>query len=438
MTEDDSEGRERRRFGSPTIAALVIANMVGAGVFTTSGYALSDLRSPSSVMLAWAVGGVIALLGALCYGALAARMSESGGEYLFVSRTLHPFAGFLAGWVSLWAGFTSAIALAAEAAQAYLSPLIPAAMPRDAAGTTMIIAAGFMHSRGAEAGARAQTAVVVAKVLMLVVLICIGTARLPPQAPAQPAAMDLGAFSVTLMWVSLSYSGWNAGVYIAGEVRSPRRTLPRGLVAGTVVTTVLYLGLNWVFVHADSVDALANKPDIAAVAARALGGPLLEAVTRGVVVVGLVTSISSMVMIGPRVYAQMAADGLFPRSFAFTGQTPRRAIWLQVFLAVLILWASGLRAQLTNLGWILSVFTALSVVGLVRLRRREGADRVPIFGYPAVPAAFLIAVLFLVVSSLRSAATSLVPTAVVLGTGVIAYLALPCRASSRRGEEVRR
>jgi APA family basic amino acid/polyamine antiporter len=268
-------------------------------------------------------------------------------------------------------------------------------------------------------------------VAALLLLVGIGAANLPEPAPVSPGAFEAGTFAVTLMWVSLSYSGWNAGVYVAGEARDPARTVPRALVAGTLVTTFLYLALNWVFVHAAPIEELAYQEDVAAVAAAALGGPRLEAFVRGILVLALWTSISSMVMIGPRVYAQMAGDGLFPRRFAFIGEVPAQAIWLQVVLAIVVLWASGLRAQLTNLGWILGLFTALAVVGLLRLRAREGAARVPIPGYPVVPVVFLGLVLTLAGLALRGAGAMLVPALVVLVSGAVVYGALGRGRGSR-------
>jgi amino acid transporter len=415
----------RRRLGTTSLAAIVVANMIGAGVFTTSGFALADLGSPGRVMAAWAIGGVIALTGAVCYGALAMRMSESGGEYLFLSRSLHPFAGFLAGWVSLLAGFTGAIAVAAEAAQAYLEPWLPAGMPLDLVGTLAIVATGLLHARGVGPGARVQNTVVAVKMLLLLALVGVGWSSIPATetAPAS-GSLEVGAFVTTLMWVSLSYSGWNAAVYVAGEARDPERSLPRALLGGTVLVTVLYLGLNWVFVHAAPVEALAGKRDIAAVAAEALGGARLEGLVRVILVLALLTSISSMVMIAPRVYAKMADDGVLPRVLAFTGEAPRAAIAMQVGLAVTVLWASGLRELLTNLGWILSAFTGLTVWALVRLRRREGAEAVPVWGYPWVPGLFLVMVVVLTVTMVITNAPDLRPTAGVLSSGVAAYFLL--------------
>jgi amino acid transporter len=410
---------DRRRLGSLSLGAIVAANMIGAGVFTTSGFALADLGSRGAVMLAWALGGVIAVLGALCYGALASRLTESGGEYLFLSRTLHPRLGFLAGWVSIWAGFTGSIAVAAEAAQAYVEPWIPAGVPLDVVGSTAIIAAGLVHASGVRRGVLVQNVVVAAKLALLIALVLLGVTQLESHAEPAPQDVGFGAFAVTMMWVSLSYSGWNAAVYVAGEARDPERTLPRSMLVGTLFVAALYLALNWIFVSAAPIADLAGEADIAAVAARALGGASLERLVRVVLIVALLTSVSSLVMIGPRVIARMADDGRLPRCFAFRGSVPRTAIWTQVALSIAILWATRLREQLTNLGWILSVFTALSVIGLLRLRRLEGAERVPIPGYPLVPIAFLVIVLGLAGTMAFASARDLWLALVLLSTGLV-------------------
>ena len=419
---------QRRRLGSLSLGALVAANMIGAGVFTTSGFALADLGSPSRVMWVWVAGGALALLGVLCYGALAARLPESGGEYLFLSRTLHPGLGFLAGWVSIWAGFTGAIALAAEAAQAYLLPWLPASMPADLVGSSLIVAAGFLHTRGLRSGALLQNVIVVAKVGLLIALIALGVSGAAPLPASTPVAFSLGTFTTTMMWVSLSYSGWNAAVYIGGEAAVPERSLPRSMLGATVVVTALYLALNWIFVYSAPIEELAGQEDVAALAARAIGGSVLEALVRLILVVSLVTSVSAMVMIGPRVIARMADDGLLPARLAFRGSVPSAAIWTQVALSVGILWASGLREQLTNLGWVLSLFTALTVLGLLRLRAREGSEQVRIPGYPFVPVTFLVLVFGLTGTMVIVNGSELVPAIALLASGALAW-ALSARSS---------
>jgi APA family basic amino acid/polyamine antiporter len=390
-------------------------------------------------LAAWAVGGAIAVLGALCYGALAARLQESGGEYLFLSRTMHPAAGFLAGWISLLAGFGGAIAFAAEAMQTYLAPWLPAWLPLDLVGSVVIVGAGVLHAGGLKPAVTSQNAAVVVKLVLLVALAAWGLAAIadiPPAvdpalapaalapaalAPTAPPPFAFGAFAATLMWISLSYSGWNAAVYVAGEVRDPRRAVPRSMLLGTLLVTTLYLALNTVFVYAAPVAQLAGRPDIAAVAAEALGGEAARDTLRILMTLAMLTSVASMTMIGPRVYAKMADDGMLPRFLAFAGEVPRAAIALQVVVALMFLWLSGLREQLANLGWLLGLCTAASVYGLLRLRRRLGAAEVPIPGYPLVPLLFVAATLFLAVMLVVVQGAELLPAGCVLLSGAVAY-----------------
>jgi len=387
---------DRRSLGLASAAALVVANMIGAGVFTTSGFALGDLGDRRIVLAAWLVGGVVAMCGALSYGAFARRMPESGGEYTFLSRTVHPLAGFLAGWVSLLAGFTAPIAAAAHGLQAYLGAALPPdslAIDGPWIGTAAIVAAGAMHGVRLREGVVLQNIAVGLKLALLAGFVAAGAALRPgalPDAGPQAGGFDLGAFAVTLVWISFSYSGWNAVVYIAGEVRDPERNLARSLWLATSVVTVLYLALNAVFVYSAPIGELAGKPEVGAIAAEAIGGAGLRTAVSGIVALALFTSISSMVMVGPRVYARMADDGVFPRALRFDGDVPSRAIFLQVALALGVLWISTLRELLGYIGFTLGISAAATVVALLFLRRREGAQRVPIPGHPFVPLLYVV------------------------------------------------
>lgn len=388
---------ERRRLGLASATALVVASMIGAGVFTTSGFALADLGSPARVLSAWAVGGVTAACGALCYGALGRALPESGGEYTYLARTLHPLAGFLAGWVSLLAGFTAPIAAAALGLQAYLGSSFELGGDPRWIGTGAILGAGALHGLRLAPGVAAQNAAVALKLALILVFVVLGAWRLAPTlaAPtAPPAAFDPGAFAVALVWISFAYSGWNAAGYVAGEVREPERNLPRALLLGTGLVTLAYLALNAVFVFAAPSAELAGKAEIGALAAEALGGPGLRRFLTLIVALALFTSVSSMVMAGPRVYARMAADGLFPRALAFTGDAPGRAVALQVALSVAVVWIADLRELIGYCGFTLGLCAAAAVLGLLRLRRRLGAARVPIPGFPLVPAVYLAMTLF--------------------------------------------
>lgn len=381
-----------RRLGFGTAVALVVGNVVGVGVFTTSGFALADLGSREAVLVAWIVGGAAAMCGALSYGALARRLPVSGGEYAFLSATVHPFAGFVAGWISLLAGFTAPIAVAALALAAHLEPFAGGFGDSRPIATASIAAVSVLHGLRLRPGVAVQNGAVAIQVLLIVAFVAIGGAALSREIAAEaapPRALDLGAFAVTLVWISFSYSGWNAVVYVAGEVAEPERNLVRSLVVATAIVTILYVALNTVFLYAAPVADLAGRAEIATIAAAALGGEPLRKLVAALVVLGLFTSISAMTMAGPRVYARMAEDGLFPRAFAPSGEVPVAAVALQAALAIVAVWIAGLRELLGYVGFTLGLSAAATVVGLLRLRRREGAARVPIPGYPLVPLAFV-------------------------------------------------
>ena len=197
----------QRQLGLGSATALVVANMIGTGVFTTSGFLLADLRSPWIVLAAWAVGGVIAALGALNYGALARRIPESGGEYLFLSRTLHPAAGYLAGWVSLLVGFSAPLAAAAFALGEYSKTWLTAWSPR-MSGTLMLVAFSLLHGAHVRRGAWVQNAAVALKVALILIFVGFASSRLPATtAETTSAVFPLSAFGVSLVWISFSYSG---------------------------------------------------------------------------------------------------------------------------------------------------------------------------------------------------------------------------------------
>lgn len=384
-----------RALGLGSATALVVACMVGTGVFTTSGFLLADLGSPAVVLLVWLVGGVIAALGALCYGALARRLPESGGEYVFLSRTLHPAAGYLAGWVSLLVGFSAPLAAVALAFAEYARPFVGPAPPARVLASALLLAATALHAASLVRGARVHALAVGVEILLIVAFIAVGASRLslPVEAVAPPARGGLGAFAVSLVWVSFSYAGWNAAVYLGGEVKDPDRNLPRAMLLGAGVVTALYLALNAVFVLAAPPAALAGQLEVGRIAAEALGGRSLALVVSGLIAFVLVTCASSLVMAGPQVYARMAADGYLPRFLAArTGQPPRAALLLQLAVALALVWTARYDSLLTYVGFMLGLSSAATVLGLVRLRLRLAAD-LPVPGWPLVPALYLVFVL---------------------------------------------
>lgn len=418
----------RGRFGTVTLAGLVVANMVGAGVFTTSGFALADLGTPTRVLWAWVVGGAVALCGAASYGLLARCMVGSGGEYLYLSRSVHPMAGFVAGWVSLLAGFTGAIAFAATTMEAYLLPAAtrPAWLPTDSVAVAAIISAALLHGLCARLGAATQNLTVILKLAVLALFAIFGALFIADGGGASGAggptpAPSIPAFAMSVVWISLSYSGFNAAVYVAGEARDPERTVPRALVLGTLAVAILYLGLNAVFVLAPPYGAVAGSADVATVAARHLGGESLALAARLVIALALFTSVLAMLMAGPRVYARMAADGLIPALFSFDSGLPRAAIALQAVLAVVVVLASGLQQLLSWLGFTLSLSAAAAVAGLFVTHAREGRAPIRSRAYPWVPAAYVLATLALAVLAAGRNPVELAAAVATLASGAVLY-----------------
>jgi amino acid transporter len=359
--------------GLVTTTALVIASMIGAGVFTTSGFSLGALGTPERVLAAWLVGSVVALAGAVSYGALAKRLIESGGEYVYLSRFVHPLAGFLAGWISLIAGFTAAMAFAATTLEQYALPLVAAgeALPRGTLAISVIVVTALLHAWRTRPGAAGQAAVVAAKVVGLVLLVVAGSWALGSRGPLEQVLpgevppLDWSTFAGSLVWISLSFAGFNAAVYVAEEVDDAPRNVPRAMLIGTVGVALLYLALNALIVYSAPVDVLRNQPDVAAIAAQRLGGAPAEFACRALIAAAMLTSVSALTMSGPRVYAKMAQDGLFPLPAWMEGQTPWGAILLQAALATLVVLNTDLDDQLAYLGFMLSLCSAATVATLL-------------------------------------------------------------------------
>jgi APA family basic amino acid/polyamine antiporter len=277
-----------------------------------------------------------------------------------------------------------------------------------------------LHALQVQSGAWVQNAAVLVKVLLIVVLLGWAGAHLRPVLSPSPVDAPLGSFAVALLWVSFSYSGWNAAVYVGGEVCAPERNLPRAMALGTVFVTVIYLALNAVFVYAAPVERLAGKLEIGRTAALALGGTALADFVTALVALALATGVSSMMMAGPRIYARMADDKCLPRWFCFPAHgPPRHAILLQFALALVMLWTATFQSLLTYIGFTLGLCTAGAVVGLIRLRRRAG-PHIEVPGWPWVPGLFVLSV---VVLSAFALARRPGESAVGLGTMLLGWLA---------------
>ena len=414
-----------RSFGFWTLTFLVVANMIGAGVFTTSGFTLASLGDPWLVLLAWLMGGLIALCGAFSYGLLVRRMPVSGGEYVFLSKAMHPFVGFVAGWVSLLAGFSGAIAFAAVALESYLPGSFPAKIP--AAG--VIVLGAFLHGAKRWFGAGVQNSAVILKLLLLVVFLGWGAFAIDWGSESSRSLESDGgllAFAQALVWISLSYSGFNAAVYVAGEATAPR-VVARALIVGTGLVVLLYLFLNAVFVLGAPAAEIAGQADVAARAAKWIGGAGFEAFTRVVISLALVTSVLSMMMAGPRVYGKMAEDGVIPKIFILRKDRVWPAVLLQMGLALMLVFAGNLMELLSYLGLTLSLSAAVAVSSLFLGERVRGWAALP-------PALFVLATLGAATLLIAHDPWQALGTGITLALGAVAYRLINSRFNGLDGD----
>ncbi len=369
--------------GLATLSALVVANMVGAGVFTSSGFSLGTLGHPGRVMLAWWLCGLWAICGAIAYGALARRLPLSGGEYLFLSRLVHPSVGFLAGWISLVAGFTAPIAVAAKGAAIYgLNSSAEDDARLQPIAVALIVAATLAHTIGISLGVGLQNGIVAAKLVLLAVVIVwaffftsadVWQGGALAAGPASWWPEDLSAWTVlvgSMSWIALSYTGFNAAIYVAGQSRDARNTVPRAMIVATVVVMILYLLLNTIFVYAPTPDAIANQEKVASIAATVIGGEKLAWLVRITIVLSMTSSVFAMLLAGPRVYQKMAEDGVMPKIFGGSSTVPRLATLSQAALSIVAVFMADLLQLMKYLGLTLSACGALAVLSLWWVRKK--------------------------------------------------------------------
>lgn len=439
-----------RRLGLFSATALVVSNMVGTGIFTSTGFLAGDLGQPWLVLVIWLVGAVIALAGALSYSELGVNFPASGGEYVYLTRAYGPTLGFMSGWVSFFAGFSAPVATAALAFSNYLGYFFPALRQEniwirrswgeiaiEAGGAQMAAAAlilvfTVLNLFGVEFIARIQNTLTSIKVLVMVAFIAFGLALGQGdwahlgQAAARTSSTPLPAqFALSLFWIYVGYSGWNAATYIAEELKNPERTLPLALTAGTVLVAVLYLLFNVVFIYAVPLEQMKGVLAIGSLTAEALFGPEGAAIFSALLAVSLMSTVNAMVTIGPRLYYAMAKNGAFIPSAGYVHpkwRTPVVAILFQGACAMLMTLVN-FGNLMTYIGYLLNLFAMLAVASLLWLRRRPDWRRLPAvsFAFPLVPMLFVVPGLWLVIAGLRFAPLISAAAAATLVSGALVY-----------------
>ena len=409
---------------------LVVASMVGVGVLTTTGWMAHDL-GPTAILVAWLVGGGMAMTGALSYAAIAELIPRAGGEYRYLSDLLHPSVGYLAGWTSLLVGFSAPIALAAATAGPYTATLFPSLRPEFVA-LGLIALTTLLHALDLAWSKVTQNVLAGAKAVLLIgfvtVGLVLGNGHWPTWKPTVASSgFPLGKFAEQLVYVAFAYSGWNATVYAADEFRDARRTVPRSMLLGSLLVTVYYLLVNWVFVANLDAARLAEGKTAQTitighvVVAKLIGSGAARAMSV-LVILTLFSAMSSMTMVGPRVYRAMARDGFLPKIFAGKeGRPPTGSVLLQSGLAVALLLTHSFALLMRNIGAILTLTSALTVASLLRVRfgttRFEKPGLVPL----VAAGLYIAASVWMLVYVLRSTPRGLLWIAVVTGIAAVAY-----------------
>jgi APA family basic amino acid/polyamine antiporter len=401
----------RRTIGFVTASSIVIANIIGTGIFTSLGFQLADIQSGFPLLMLWIIGGITALCGALCYGELSAALPRSGGEYHFLSEIYHPALGFMAGFVSATVGFAAPIALAAMAFGKYFVGVFGVGSPVVLSFVVVWVVTLF-HLQNLQIGSAFQNVWTIVKLLLIGALIAAGFLVEPKQEITfLPQASDTisifgGAFAVALVYVMYSYSGWNASSYIIGEVKKPEKNVPRSLLAGTLIVIAAYVLLNAIFLATTPQEEMRGQLEVGLIAGKHIFGANGGRVAGAIICLGLVSAISSMTWIGPRVSMSMGEDHWLLRLLGCKNPhgIPTNAIVLQVLIVNVLLLTRSFESVVQYTQFSLLLCSLLTVLGVMVLRatRPEIARPYRVWAYPLPPIIFSVITLWMMFYLLRS------------------------------------
>jgi basic amino acid/polyamine antiporter, APA family len=435
------------KYHRTTVTAVVIANMIGTGVFTSLGFQLLDIRSGFVILLLWALGGIAALCGAITYAELGAALPRSGGEYNFLSRIYHPAAGFVSGFVSATIGFAAPTALAAMTFAAYALPAAgfperPLLEKSLAVALVVLLTAAHSYSRRQSGALQGTFTLLKLTVILLfcVFALLVADTEQPVHFLPRPGDGELiasSAFAVSLIYVSYAYTGWNAATYLSSELDAPQRDLPKILLASTAIVTALYVALNYVFLAVAPMDELAGRLEVGYLAAVAAFGEQWGRFTGLVLALLLVSTVSAMTLAGPRVLQVIGEDFRALRVLARVNRDglPFVAIVLQSAVAVAFILSSGFEQVLVFAGFTLALNSFATVLGVFVLRVREPGLPRPYrtFVYPLTPLVYLILMGWTLAYVLYSRPTEALLGIALLASGALVY-ALARRMSAAGGE----
>jgi len=447
----------KRQIGLFSATVLVVANMIGTGIFATSGFIMEELGNPHTMLFCWLVGGIFALCGALCYGELGAMFPKAGGEYIFLKESFGKAMGFLSGWISLIVGFSAPIAAASVAFATYFFQSLPGSLvhasgprflgvqlltlsPITLSAVAIIIVISVIHYHSLRLGSRVQNGLTILKVGLIVAFVASGLLLGNGSMDHFSGGLDVGTvfqskFAVSLIFISFAYSGWNAAAYLGGEIKKPKRNIPLALFTGTCLVTCLYLLLNIVYIFALPAKEISGVLEVGAKSAAALFGDHIGKYISGAISIALLSVLSAMIMTGPRVYYAMARDGVLFELFGKVNQlhrTPAHAIFLQATIAIMMVLTASFDTLLIYIGFTLSLCAMLTVLGMIRLRLKKPDLRraYKTFGYPVTPILFIAGNVWITYYAIHSKPITSLFGLGTIGLGALVYLYVSRRKSA--------
>jgi APA family basic amino acid/polyamine antiporter len=425
---------EQKKYTLTVGITLVIANMIGTGVFTSLGYQVGSIPSGFAILVLWAIGGVVALSGAFTYAEISTTLQKSGGEYHYLGKIFHPALGFISGWMSLLVGFAGAISAVALAIGEYSHTLL--GVSNKLIAIFAIVLVSTVHWFGVKTGGAVQNFLTSMK-LLLILFFCIAPFFVADEIKSgisfwpQAGDTDLilsASFAVSLVFVVYAYTGWNAAAYIAGNLENPSKNLPRSLIIGTLTVTIVYLALNAMFLYSASFSELSGKNDIGNVVAYKLFGDKIGLAFSSVFSIALLSTLSAMTIAGPRVLEAMGDDYPKLKTFATTNRfdMPYLAILTQAGWAIFLVLVSSFKEIIQYISVSLSIFSMATVLGIFILRRKHSAEKrvysVPF--YPLPPIIFSVCTCWMIYYVTKNDPWIILYSMATMVPGLIIYFAI--------------
>jgi APA family basic amino acid/polyamine antiporter len=426
---------------------MVIANMIGTGIFTAIGYQVMDGGIPDafSILVIWFVGGVLSLCGAFAYSEVASVVNRSGGEYSFLTDLYHPILGFLSGWISLIVGFSAAIAALALAIGEYLLPLLGVSKSyvisligiefsiQKLVALVVILAVSLVHMKGVKIGGIFQNYMTTFKLILILSILFIPflfvgyeTSQISfmPSDKSVETIFSI-SFAGSLVWVMFSYSGWNASTYIIDDLENPKKNLPFSLIVGTIVVTVIYVMLNFVFMYVASFNELEGQLDVGNVVMRKVLGDSSALIFSGVFSIALFSGVSAMMIAGPRVAEQIGKDfTLFKKLGTKNSKgNPVSAILFLTIVSCILVVFSSFKDMIEYIGITLTIFSILTVGGVFIIRSKGLVNKLGVkcWGYPVTPALFIVLSLWMLLYFFSEDPIKIVWCLITLIPGIVIY-----------------